>query len=234
MDAHINIKVEAEQLNPSENLIQREQDWQECFSENSEATHSSSNNLNKEGLKLHIKQEQQTVPIKEEELVILSEINYYNPQDKPLDQNALNSFLWPSYLKKEIEESVETQEKSGEKSQSIKTLQSKNPIILEQSQSEDYRKKLRPREKSESVPYSSRKRSRQSNITFTDKSSDKEHSKKSGKHKNQDSGLEDELVDVTEDYDEPRRKKRCNYATREIENKKKSQVELHKESRKHP
>ncbi|KAL7634550.1 UNVERIFIED_CONTAM: hypothetical protein RMT77_014927 [Armadillidium vulgare] len=130
MDAHINIKVEAEQLNPSENLIQREQDWQECFSENSEVTHSSSNNLNNEGLKLHIKQEQQTVPIKEEELVILSEINYYNPQDKPLDQNALNSFLWPSYLKKEIEESVETQEKSGEKSQSIKTLQSKNPIVL--------------------------------------------------------------------------------------------------------
>ncbi|KAB7503944.1 hypothetical protein Anas_12817 [Armadillidium nasatum] len=71
MDARINIKVEAEQLNPSENLIQQEQDWQECLSENSEVTHSSSNNLNNEGLKLHIKQEKQTDPIKEE---LLNEI----------------------------------------------------------------------------------------------------------------------------------------------------------------
>ncbi|RXG58895.1 hypothetical protein Avbf_18685 [Armadillidium vulgare] len=130
MDEHINIKVEAEQLNPSENLIHRAQDWQGCFSESSEVTHSSSNNLNNEGLKLHIKQEQQTVPIKEEELVILNEINYYNPQDESLDQNALNSFLWPSYLKKEIEESVDAQEKSGEKSQFNEILKSKNPKVL--------------------------------------------------------------------------------------------------------
>ncbi|KAL7634551.1 UNVERIFIED_CONTAM: hypothetical protein RMT77_014928 [Armadillidium vulgare] len=228
MDEHINIKVEAEQLNPSENLIQRAQDWQGCFSESSEVTHSSSNNLINEGLKLHIKQEQQTVPIKEEELVILNEINYYNPQDESLDQNALNSFLWPSCLKKEIEESVDAQEKSGEKSQFNEILKSKNPKvlledfrhshkkILEQCQSEGYRKKLRPREESESVPYSLRKRSRQSNITFTDESSDEEHSNISGKHKYEDSDLEDELVD----YDEPCRKKRCNYGTRKNENKK--------------
>ncbi|RXG68711.1 hypothetical protein Avbf_05847 [Armadillidium vulgare] len=75
-------------------------------------------------------------------------LDAYTIKDESLDQNALNSFLWPSYLKKEIEESVETQEKSGEKSQSSETLQSKNPIILEQCQSEDYKEKLRPREES--------------------------------------------------------------------------------------
>ncbi|RXG68707.1 hypothetical protein Avbf_05849, partial [Armadillidium vulgare] len=91
---------------------------------------------------------------------------------------------------------------------------------------------------SESVPYTLRKRSRQPNKTDTDESSDEDHSEISGKHKHEDSDLEDELVDdsdfedelvddsdfedelvnITEYCNEPRRKRRCNYATRKNEN----------------
>ncbi|KAB7499984.1 hypothetical protein Anas_13383 [Armadillidium nasatum] len=159
MDSQIDIKVEAEFLYSEEYSNKQEsnenQDCQEHFSENSEVTHISSNNLNNnEGLNLHIKQEQQTVPIKEE-LLFANQLNFFDPQDEHMDLDSANSFLWQSDLKKETEKSIVTQDEFMGEPQFNEMQKFNYPSVFErdindsreeiwkQYQNEDYMKILR-------------------------------------------------------------------------------------------
>ncbi|RXG73229.1 hypothetical protein Avbf_05627 [Armadillidium vulgare] len=160
MDSQIDIKVEAEYLTSEDYSNKQEsndnQDFQEHFFENSEVSHSSSNNLNNnEGLYLHFKQEEQNVPIKEEELVYVNQSNIFDPQDEHMDLDSANSFLWGSNLKKEREKSIVTQDEFMGEPQFNEIQKLNYPSvfqrdfsdtreeILKQYQNEDYMKMLR-------------------------------------------------------------------------------------------